>query len=332
MYKEVSMRRLSPPADRRPKALNRRRRATTPVLLVIVLSLIILTVPSVFMACSSSSGVAVTDLLDRSVEIDQTPLRIVTLHPTATETLYAAGGVAVGRDRASTYPEEVVALPDVGSMYTPSMEKVAQLEPDLVIVEALTQESLVDQLEQLGIPVVAVRATSLDDIFQSLTLLGRIMDTEETADQTIDDIQARIDAARENAPEGKGVLVFIADAEQKVYAARSDSYPGLVASLAGLDNLAADLSGPTYYGGFTLFSPELAAQSNPGPDVVLTITPAPLPAPRLSAVLSMVPGFKTMPAIKEGRVVELDPVLFLQAQGPRIADAVEALLVIMNSY
>jgi iron complex transport system substrate-binding protein len=329
MYKEVSMRRLSPPADRRPKALNRRRRATTPVLLVIVLSLIILTVPSVFMACSSSSGVAVTDLLDRSVEIDQTPLRIVTLHPTATETLYAAGGVAVGRDRASTYPEEVVALPDVGSMYTPSM---VELQPDLVVIEALTQESLVDQLEQLGLAVVAVKATSLDDIFQSLTLLGRIMDTEETADQTIDDIQARIDAARENAPEGKGVLIFIADAEQKVYAARSDSYPGLVASLLGLENLAADLEGPAPYPGFALFSPELAAQSNPGPDVVLTITPAPLPAPRLSAVLSMVPGFKTMPAIKEGRVVELDPVLFLQAQGPRIADAVEALLAIINGY
>jgi ABC-type hemin transport system substrate-binding protein len=92
------------------------------------------------------------------------------------------------------------------------------------------------------------------------------------------------------------------------------------------------LEGPAPYPGFALFSPELAAQSNPGPDVVLTITPAPPPAPRLSAVLPMVPGFKTMPAVKGGRVVELDSVLFLQASGPRIADAVEALLTIMRSY
>jgi ABC-type Fe3+-hydroxamate transport system substrate-binding protein len=38
-----------------------------------------------------------------------------------------------------------------------------------------------------------------------------------------------------------------------------------------------------------------------------------------------------MPAVKAGHVVELDPVLFLQAQGPRIADAVEAMLNIVNT-
>jgi len=326
------MRRRSPQANGGSKGAKRRRRLTGAVGAVVALFLIVLTIPAVFMACSSSSAVKVTDLLDRSVEVDGTPLRVVALHPTATETLYAAGGTAVGRDRASKHPAEVMDLPDVGSSYSPSMETLVGLQPDLVVIEALTQEGLVDQIEQLGIPVVAVRATSLEDIFQSLTLLGQIMDTEGTAEQAIDDIQGRIDAARADAPEGKGVLVFIADAEQKVYAARADSYPGLVASLLGLNNLAADLEGPAPYPGFALFSPELAAQSNPGPDVVLTITPAPLPAPRLSTVLSMVPGFKTMPAIKEGRVVELDPALFLQNQGPRIADAVEALLDIMDSY
>lgn len=319
-------------APRRQNRFFSKRRFAIPALAMLLLSLIVLTGSSVFVACSSSSAVTVTDLLNRSVEVDETPVRIVTLHPTATETLYAAGGTAIGRDRASKYPAEVADLPDVGSSYTPSMEKLVELAPDLVIIEALTQESLIGQLEQLGMPVLAVKATSLDDIFQSLTLVGKVIDTKKTADQAIDDIQNRIDSAKADAPEGKGVLVFIADAEQKIYAAKAESYPGLVASLLGLDNLAADLQGPAPYPGFALFSPELAAQSEPGPDVVLTITPAPPPAPRLSTVISMIPGFKTMPAIAEGRVVELDPVLFLQASGPRIADAVEALLAIMNSY
>jgi len=319
-------------APKRQDRLLKKGRSSTTTLAMVLLSLLVLSVSSMSMACSSSSAVTVTDLLDRSVQVDETPVRIVTLHPTATETLYAAGGVAIGRDRASKYPAEVVDLPDVGSSYTPSMEKLAELDPDLVIIEALTQKSLVGQLEQLGIPVVAVRATSLDDIFQSLTLVGKIIGAKKTADEAIDGIQKRIDAAKANAPVGKSVLVFIADAEQKIYAAKSESYPGLVATLLGLNNLAADLEGPAPYPGFALFSPELAAQSNPGPDVVLTITPAPPPAPRLSAVLPMMSGFKTMPAVEEGRVVELDSVLFLQASGPRIADAVEALLDIMNNY
>ena len=96
-----------------------------------------------------------------------------------------------------------------------------------------------------------------------------------------------------------------------------------MASLLNLTNLAAGLpeSGP--YPGFALFSPEQALTANP--DVVLAISPAPPPAPSLSEILPRVPGFSAMEAVKVGRVKELDPVLFLQAQGPRIADAVEEL-------
>jgi iron complex transport system substrate-binding protein len=298
--------------------------------IAVLLSLLILAGSLLGMACSSESSTpTVTDLLGRSVEFAEKPVRIVTTHPTATETLYQAGGVAVGRDTASQYPAEVLGLPTVGSAYNISTEEVAALDPDLVLIEALTQSSLVDPLEQLGIPVVAVRAASLEDIVQSLTLVGKIVETEDTAAQAITDIHNRIDAAKENAPEDKSILIFIADADKKIYAAKAESYPGLVATLIGLNNLAANLQGPAPYPGFALFTAEQATQIDP--DVVLTITPAPAPAPRLSAVLSQMPGFKEMPAVKAGRVVELDPVLFLQAQGPRIADAVEGLIDIINN-
>jgi iron complex transport system substrate-binding protein len=237
--------------------------------------------------------------------------------------------VAAGRDTASKYPAEVLDLPTVGSSYSISTEAVAALNPDLVLVEALTQANLVDQLGPLGVPIIAVRAASLEDIVQSLTLVGEIVDNDDAAAQAITDIQNRIDAAEESAPEGKSILILIADADKKIYAAKAESYPGLVTALIGLTNLAAELQGKAPYAGFALFTTEQATQSNP--DVVLTITPAPAPAPRLSAVLSQMPGFKEMPAVKAGHVVELDPVLFLQAQGPRIADAVEAMLNIVKS-
>ncbi len=272
---------------------------------------------------------SVTDLTGNPVEIDQKPVRIVTTHPTATETLYAVGGVAIGRDSASKYPDEVLSLPTVGSPYTISTEAVADLDPDLVIIEGLTQASLVDALAQLGVPVVVVRAMTLQEIYQSMTLIGRIVDMNDTAASAVSEIQDRIDTAKVNAPEGKSILAFIADAEQNIYAARADSYPGTAAALLGLDNLAASLEGSSPYPGFALFSAEMAAQSDP--DVILTITPSPY-GPRLSEVLPMIPGFKDMTAVKEGHVTELDPVLFLQAEGPRIADAVEELLTIMNSY
>lgn len=308
-----------------------KRTAPAMKLVTAVMLLLLLVASQALTACSSESSTpTVTDLLGRSVEISETPVRIVTTHPTATETLYRAGGVALGRDSSSQYPAEVLSLPNVGSAYNISTESVAALDPDLVLIEALTQSGLVDPLEQLGIKVIAVRAASLDDILKSLTLVAEIIDTEDTAKQAISDIEDRIDAAGENAPEGKSILIFIADAQNNVYAAKPASYPGLVAALIGLENLAADLpDAGGMFAGYAPFSAEQATQIDP--DVVLTITPAPAPAPRLSAVLSQMPGFKDMSAAKAGAVVELDPVLFLQAQGPRIADAVEGLIDIMNN-
>jgi iron complex transport system substrate-binding protein len=334
MHMNGSLTGFGSPRGRLPK-----ERVVAPRLLAaLLLSLLLLAGSATFAACSSSepapSGseypLTVTDSLGRSVQLDQKPVRIVTTHPTATETLYRAGGVAIGRDSASKYPAEVSALPAVGGSYTVSAELVAALEPDLIIIEELTQGHLVGQLGQIGAPILAVCAMSLEEIYESLTIVGEVVDTGETAAQAITEIQNRVETAQAALPDSKSVLIFIADAEQKIYAARVDSYPGTVADLLGLDNLAAYLEGPAPYSGFALFSAELAATSDP--DVVFTITPAPLPAPRLSAVMSMMGGFKDIPAVKEGRVAELDPVLFLQAQGPRIADAVEELLDIMNSY
>jgi iron complex transport system substrate-binding protein len=301
---------------------------------VSLLLLIILVASVLPVACSSSSSkphtLTIADLLGRSVEIPEKPERIVTTHPTATETLYEVGGTAVGRDTASKYPIEVQGLDTVGGSYSISTEAVAALDPDLVLIEALTQSVLVDPLEQLGIKVIAVRAASLDDILQSLTLVAEIIDTEDTADEAISDIEDRIDAAKKDAPEAKSILIFIADAQKNVYAAKPSSYPGLVAALIGLDNLAADLpDAGGMFAGYAPFSAEQATQINP--DLILTITPAPQPAPRLSVVLSQMPSFKDMAAVKAGHVVELDPVLFLQAQGPRIADAVEGLIAIANT-
>jgi len=310
---------------------------------IILLCLFLLSALLITAACSSETTstptptttsaqttypVVVTDLLGRSVQISKLPTRIVTTHPTATETLYKVGGTAVGRDSGSKYPAEVGNLTPVGSAYNLNTEAIAGLNPDLIIIEALTQQSAISSLEKIGVPIIAVRAASVADIDQSLTLVGKVVDRNATAALAVADINTRIATAQGNTTGGKSVLILISDAQRNIYAAKPESYPGTVAALLKLVNPATGLPDSGPYPGFTLFTAEQALTSNP--DVVFTISPAPAPAPRLSTVLPQTPGFNQMNAIKAGRVVELDPVLFLQAQGPRIADAVEEMLRLMN--
>jgi iron complex transport system substrate-binding protein len=265
--------------------------------------------------------VTVTDMLGRQVEISQKPERIVSISPTATEMLYRVRGVAIARDSSSKFPPETESLPTVGGAYTPSVEAIVGHQPDLILIEALTQGHMLPMLEPAGAQIIAVRATSVDDVAQALELLGTILNQPIEAEEAAQEIQARVNNAASALSSTGSVLILISDADRNLYAAKPESYPGAVATALNMTNVAAGLADSGPFPGFTLFSAEQAIASNP--DFIFAISPAPEPAPRLSAVLPRVPGFTDLAAVKEGKLKEIDPGLFLQAPGPRIADAAE---------
>ena len=265
----------------------------------------------------------VVDMLGRTVEIPARPARIVSISPTATEMLYAAGGTAVARDSSSTFPAEVLQLPELGGAYSPSFEAIAAQRADLILIEALTQGRFLEPLSQFGAPVVAVRATSLESVGTGIRLIGRIIDDGEQAEKAAQDIAARVSSAAEGLSGGKSALILISDADRNLYAAKPQSYPGAIASMVQLSNPAADLPDSGTFPGFAGISAEQIVTLDP--DYVFTITPAPEPAPRLSAMLPRIPGFSGLRAITSGQLHEIDLALFLRNPGPRIAEAVEAM-------
>lgn len=265
----------------------------------------------------------IMDMMGRPVTISSMPMRIVSVSPTATELLYAAGGTAVARDTGSIYPVEVLDLPEIGGAYQPSFEAIAAQRPDLILVEALTQARFLEPLSQFGAPVVAVRATSLVDITAGINLLGQILEQDEMAEQAAQEIAARVSSATEGLSGGKSALILISDADRNLYVAKPQSYPGAIASMVKLSNPAADLPDSGTFPGFAIVSAEQLLAMDP--DFLFTITPAPEPAPRLSAMLPRIPGFANLRAIRSGQMHEIDHVILLRNQGPRIAEAVEAM-------
>ena len=237
--------------------------------------------------------------------------------------LYVAGGTAVARDSSSTFPAEVVNLPELGGAYSPSFESIAVQGSDLILIEALTQARLLGPLSQLGVPVVAVRATSLDDVTKGIRLIGQIIESNEIAEQAAQDISARVSLSVDGLRHGKSALILISDADRNLYAAKSQSYPGAIASILQLSNPAIALPDSGTFPGFARISAEQILTMDP--DFVFTITPAPEPVPRLSTTLPHIPGFSNLRAITSGQMHEIDHVIFLRNPGPRIAEAVEAM-------
>ena len=270
--------------------------------------------------------ISITDALNQTIKFDKSPEKIATISPTSTEMLYAAGASSILRDRASNFPEAALSLPDVGSAYNPSIETIIANKPDLVVIEALTQARFLPVLQQAGLKVMAVKAENIEDIKTGIRNLGIITKNQDSAEEKIAEIESRLAKVGNN--DNRSVLILISDQDRNLYAARPESYTGLIATTLGLTNKAAGLPNSGPYQGFALMSPEAILGANP--DFIITITPAPAPAPRLSDTIKRIPPFAALNAMRNNTIIEADVALFLQAPGPRIVEAVEFLKEKLN--
>ena len=108
------------------------------------------------------------------ITIRKRPARIVSLSPTATETLFAigAGDQVVAVDDQSTNPKRAPHTSLSG--FTPNVEAIAALDPDLVVI-AFDPKGLSGALNRLGIPVVFQNAApTLPAAYRQIRQLGKV--------------------------------------------------------------------------------------------------------------------------------------------------------------
>lgn len=125
----------------------------------------------------------VVDGAGDTVIVQKRPMRIVSLAPSATETLYFVGALnrVVGVDRFSDFPSEVKRRAErgeiivVGGFIDPSVEKILEARPDLVIgVANRVHIGLKDVLVPYGIPVVVLPQDTLSSVIQGTIIVGEV--------------------------------------------------------------------------------------------------------------------------------------------------------------
>ena len=115
------------------------------------------------------------------------PRRIVSLSPNVTEMLYGIGAFdqVVGISDYCTYPPSVSKLPSVGGWHNPSMEKLAALHPDLVILDNGQAPFVEDNFRKLGFRVMVVEDRTIQDVYGAMAALGHATGHEEGAAKLI---------------------------------------------------------------------------------------------------------------------------------------------------
>ncbi len=269
--------------------------------------------------------VTVTDMLGRKVEIKAEPRTIVAVSPTAVELVYAAGKTVAGRPSTANYPPEARSAQAVGTAYQPNLEAILALKPDLVIADSVihAQPALRQPLEGLPVPVIFAGANGYRQVLDALRLVGTALNATQTTDRVIADIEKSLADARK-ALEGKNVtaIAVLSDRDQTLYAAKSTSYTGDILKELGIKNPADVLPDAGPFPGYATIAPEKLVEFNP--DYIFAITPAPPPAPRLATIIPTIPPFRGLKAVTSNHVIDTDVELFVQAPGPRVKLAFEA--------
>jgi iron complex transport system substrate-binding protein len=249
------------------------------------------------------------------VTIDEMPDSIVSLSSTGTEMLFAvgAGEQVVAVDEFSTYPEDAPVTDLSG--FEPNVEAILAYEPDLVII-SFDPGDLQASLDAVGVPsLLLMTASSLDDSYDQLEVIGTATGHSAEADVVVTDMQDDIEAivSGTEVPDGTS---FYHEVDDTFYSPSSSSYLGQLYALLGMENIADEAEDPGGFG-FPQLSSEFIVSSNPDliflADVDLGVT--------IEAV-GQRPGWGSMTAVQEGAIVPVDSYL-ASNWGPRVVEFLE---------
>ena len=247
------------------------------------------------------------------VTIRRRPRRIVSLSPTATETLFAigAGPQLVAVDNQSDYPR--AAPKTTLSGYTPNVEAIASYRPDLVVA-AFDPKGLSTALQKLRIPIVIQNApTTFKGAYQQIRQLGLVSGNAAGANRVIGRMQTRIAAiVRASRSKAQGLSVYH-ELTPDLYSASSRSFVGKVYEAFGLRNIAdaADSGGTGY--------PQLSAEYvvSQSPDLVVLADS--VCCGQTPATVAARPGWDHVKAVRTGSIVRIDDSI-ASRWGPRLVN------------
>lgn len=193
----------------------------------------------------SICGAIVLTLAVGAAAADAPAKRVISLNPSLTAMLLAidAREVLVGVDEFSARQQQsVAALPRVGGLYDPSLERVVALAPDLVlVVPSAEQRGFRERLGELGIPVLAVDPVSFEDVATVLERIGARVGRSEAAKRragAMREMRARVSAAVAGEALVPTVLVLQRD---PLFVAGAGTFVDDMLRAAGARNLAAEL-------------------------------------------------------------------------------------------
>lgn len=265
-----------------------------------------------------SYPITITDSYGKEITLEQEPMKIISVGPNITEIIYALGAEKklIGRTDYCDYPEQVLEIESIGTLYTPDIEKIVSLEPDLVISSTHFDGEDAEKLESLGIPVMGLyEEYELTGVYSMIDILGTALNKKAEAVTVVEDMKKTIDevVASVKGLETPTVYYVVGWGEYGDFTAGENTFIGNMITLAGGDNIAKEVVDWKY---------NLESLVEADPDIIVVGNGE-------KETFCTTQGYTELTAVVEGRVYEIDRNLF-DRQGYRNAEGLKVLANIFH--
>jgi ABC-type Fe3+-hydroxamate transport system substrate-binding protein len=254
--------------------------------------------------------VSPSDDLNRPVNLKAPAKRVIVIGPGALETIFAlgAGDAVVGRDSVSLFPLRARKIEIAGDFQGPSVEKCVGLRPDLLILQGETwDKARADAWQkQIGVPVAALNATSLNNLAADFEKLGVWLGQPKAGIALAKTLENKRGQGQNPA--------FVEIQRSPLWGAGQNTLVDDALRAGGFTNAAASVRG------YQPFSLESLLAKQPA----IYIVPSAAPREQVLRDLRASPALSKLKSVREGRVLVINGDLLLRP-GPRLKEGIETL-------
>jgi len=247
------------------------------------------------------------------------------LAPSNTEILFALGAEdrIVAVDQWSDHPPAAKAKPRI-SPFSPSLEQIVKLQPDLILAAHGSAEPLLP-LDRQGMKVLVLAPRTLDDVYRNILLIGRIVDAEARAERLVHAMRQRVAAVLakvRDAPRPKVFVELDGTDPTRPFTAGPGSFIDLLIHLAGGANVA---------GRSRIAWPQVSLEElmKSDPDMIILADELVTMNPQTPQRVARRSGWRRLRAVREGAIYPINAEL-ISRPGPRIVEGLELLARLLH--
>jgi iron complex transport system substrate-binding protein len=249
----------------------------------------------------------------------EAPKRIISLSPSTTEILFAAGlgNNIIGVTTFCDHPEQAKLKPKIGGMSNPSLEAVVSLKPDIVIMTTDgNPQAFEERLLSIGIKTYVFRARTISELPDGIRKMGRALDEDGKFNTLASDLETAIERIKSEKRRRREKILFIIWPEPLVVAGPGTEVDDAI-NLIGAVNIAGNAK--TEYPKYSM--EEILRQS---PDIIFIGE-----GKGMESVSSgLLKRLSNLKAVKNGKVFFVSDHLY--RLGPRVIQGIEELEIHLN--